>query len=170
MQATKVLSRKWVCSRQGQRAKQHLAYINRKRVGRALNRVGCDAHFRTRYNLDVGKYIVTHLNMEHNHPLATSQFVPFLQSHRFVKIPAKAQVKALHDVGVKLSQIMDLLVQQFGFFMNVGFIYKDLHNYIQVERKIEIKDGDVECALAYLYAKDDADPYFFYKYDKGEPA
>ncbi|KAL7264981.1 hypothetical protein ACSBR1_002854 [Camellia fascicularis] len=168
MQATKVLSRKWVCSRQGQRAKQHLARIDRKRAARALTRVGCDAHFRIRYNLDVGKYIVTHFNMEHNHPLATSPCVPFLRSHRFVKIPDKAQVKTLHDVGVKTSQIMDLLVQQSGSFANVGFIHKDLHNYIQAERKVEMKDGDAECALAYLCAKADADPYFFYKYDKDQ--
>ncbi|CAL5389113.1 unnamed protein product [Camellia sinensis] len=168
MQATKVLSRKWVCSRQGQRAKQHLARIDRKRAARALTRVGCDAHFRIRYNLDVGKYIVTHFNMEHNHPLATSPCVPFLRSHRFVKIPDKAQVKSLHDVGVKTSQIMDLLVQQSGSFANVGFIHKDLHNYIQAERKVEMKDGDAECALAYLCAKADADPYFFYKYDKDQ--
>ncbi|CAL5359008.1 unnamed protein product [Camellia sinensis] len=168
MQATKVLSRKWVCSRQGQRAKQHLARIERKRAARALTRVGCDAHFRIRYNLDVGKYIVTHFNMEHNHPLATSPCVPFLRSHRFVKIPDKAQVKTLHGVGVKTSQIMDLLVQQSGSFANVGFIHKDLHNYIQAERKVEMKDGDAECALAYLCAKVDADPYFFYKYDKDQ--
>ncbi|XP_028108392.1 protein FAR1-RELATED SEQUENCE 5-like [Camellia sinensis] len=168
MQATKVLSRKWVCSRQGQRAEQHLAHIDRKRAARALTRVGCDAHFRIRYNLDVGKYIVTHFKMEHNHPLATSPCVPFLQSHRFVKIPDKAQVKTLHDVGVKTSQIMDLLVQQSGSFANVGFIHKDLHNYIQAERKVEMKDGDAECALAYLRAKADADPYFFYKYDKDQ--
>ncbi|CAL5338641.1 unnamed protein product [Camellia sinensis] len=102
-QYAKVLSRKWVCSRQGQRAKQHLARIDQKKAARALTRVGCDAHFRIRYNLDVGKYIVTHFNMEHNHPLATSPSVPFLQSHRFVKIPDKAQVKTLHDIGVKTS-------------------------------------------------------------------
>ncbi|CAL5338642.1 unnamed protein product [Camellia sinensis] len=63
---------------------------------------------------------------------------------------------------------MDLLVQQSGSFVNVGFIHKDLHNYIQVERKIEMKDGDAECALAYLCAKADANPYFFYKYDKDQ--
>ncbi|XP_028061786.1 protein FAR1-RELATED SEQUENCE 5-like [Camellia sinensis] len=63
---------------------------------------------------------------------------------------------------------MDLLVQQSGSFANVGFIHKDLHNYIQAERKVEMKDGDAECALAYLRAKADADPYFFYKYDKDQ--
>ncbi|CAL5357782.1 unnamed protein product [Camellia sinensis] len=63
---------------------------------------------------------------------------------------------------------MDLLVQQSGSFANVGFIHKDLHNYIQAERKIEMKDGDAECASAYLCAKVDANPYFFYKYDKDQ--
>ncbi|XP_028082476.1 protein FAR1-RELATED SEQUENCE 5-like [Camellia sinensis] len=97
-----------------------------------------------------------------------SSCMPFLRSHRFVKIPDKAQVKTLHDVGVKTSQIMDFLVQQSGSFANVGFIHKDLHNYIQAERKVEMKDGDAECALAYLCAKADADSYFFYKYDKDQ--
>ncbi|XP_028108698.1 protein FAR1-RELATED SEQUENCE 5-like [Camellia sinensis] len=58
--------------------------------------------------------------------------------------------------------------QQSGSFANVGFIHKDLHNYIQAERKIEMKDGDTEYALAYLCAKADANPYFFYKYDKDQ--
>ncbi|CAL5413543.1 unnamed protein product [Camellia sinensis] len=31
-----------------------------------------------------------------------------------------------------------------------------------------MKDGDAECALAYLCAKADANPYFFYKYDKDQ--
>ncbi|KAL7191424.1 hypothetical protein ACSBR2_023492 [Camellia fascicularis] len=63
---------------------------------------------------------------------------------------------------------MDLLVQQSRSFENVGFIHKDLHNYIQVKCKVEMKDGDAECALAYLCAKVDANPYFFYKYDKDQ--
>ncbi|XP_028118377.1 protein FAR1-RELATED SEQUENCE 5-like [Camellia sinensis] len=31
-----------------------------------------------------------------------------------------------------------------------------------------MKDSDAECALAYLCAKADANPYFFYKYDKDQ--
>ncbi|KAF7145739.1 hypothetical protein RHSIM_Rhsim04G0114900 [Rhododendron simsii] len=46
-----------------------------------------------------------------------------------------------------------------------GFCSKDLHNSVQADRKVELKDGDAEGILGYLSAKALDDPLFFYKYD-----
>lgn len=108
---------------------------------------------------------MTHFQKEHNHPLATPQCVPFLWSHRSVSSADIAQTKAMRSVGISPGQIMDFMNHQSGGSHKVGFIRKDLHNSIQAERKVELKDGDAEGALGYLSAKALDDPLFFYKYD-----
>ena len=62
------------------------------------------------------------------------------------------------------NQIMDNLIQQAGGYENVGFIPKDLYNNVVADRNSNMRDGDVECVLAYLQAKADMDSSFFYRY------
>ncbi|KAF7144860.1 hypothetical protein RHSIM_Rhsim04G0115100 [Rhododendron simsii] len=139
-----VVSRKWVCSRQGVRAKKYLERVDRLRAPRAETRVGCKAIFRVRYDVKMGEYIVTHFVSEHNHPLVAPHCVLFLWSHRSVTSADKAQTKAMRNVGISTGQIMDLMTIQSGGFD---------------------KDGDAEGILGYLSAKALDDPLFFYKYD-----
>ncbi|XP_058197504.1 protein FAR1-RELATED SEQUENCE 5-like [Rhododendron vialii] len=160
-----VVSRKWVCSRQGVRAKKYLEHVDRLRAPRAETRVGCKAVFRVRYDVKMREYIVTHFVSEHNHPLVAPHCVPFLWSHRSVTSADKAQTKAMRNVGISTGQIMDLMTIQSGGFDKVGFVRKDLHNTVQADRKVELKDGDAEVILGYLSAKALDDPMFFYKYD-----
>ncbi|KAI8559334.1 hypothetical protein RHMOL_Rhmol04G0164400 [Rhododendron molle] len=159
-----VVNRKWVCSRQAVRAKKYLERVNRLRAPRAETRVGCKAIFCVRYDVKMREYIVTHFVCEHNHPLAAPHCVPFLWSHRSVTSADNAQTKAMRNVGISTSQIMDLMTIQYGGFDKVGFVRKDLHNSVQADRK-ELKDGDAEGILGYLSAKALDDPLFFYKYD-----
>ncbi|XP_030970242.1 protein FAR1-RELATED SEQUENCE 5-like [Quercus lobata] len=59
---------------------------------------------------------------------------------------------------------MDNLIQQAGGYENVGFIPKDLYNHVVADQNSNMRDGDAECALAYLQAKVDMDSSFFYRY------
>ncbi|XP_058187790.1 protein FAR1-RELATED SEQUENCE 5-like isoform X1 [Rhododendron vialii] len=160
--------RKWVCSKQGRRAKKHLDRKDRKRPPRDETRVGCRATFSIRYDKGVEKYVVTHFDNEHNHPFIEKRCVPFLLPHRCVSDAVKAQTKAMHNVGVKTGQIMDMKVNESGGYGDVGFTLKDLQNKIEVERRVELKDGDAEGALGYLSARANADPLFFFKYTVDE--
>ena len=51
------------------------------------------------------------------------------------------------------SQIMDSVVQQSGGYNNVGFTKKYLYNHVDADRRVHLRDGDAECALAYLCGK-----------------
>ena len=86
----------------------------------------------------------------------------FLCSHRTIKDSDKAQIIALHNVGVKSNQIMQHLIQQVRGYENMGFTPKDLYNHIVANRNNSMWDGDAECALAYLQAKADMDSSFFF--------
>ncbi|KAI8552770.1 hypothetical protein RHMOL_Rhmol06G0293400 [Rhododendron molle] len=94
--------------------------------------------------------------------------VPFLRSHRKVRSSDKAPANTMHKVGIKTSHIMDFVAQQSGGYESVGYTQKDLYNHFTAQRNIEVADGDAEGALAYLCAKAENDPLFYYKYDVDE--
>ena len=59
----------------------------------------------------------------------------------------------MRGVGIGTSQIMDYMVQQSGGYNNVGFSKKYLYNHVDVDRRVHLRDGDAEGALAYLCGK-----------------
>ncbi|XP_028091191.1 protein FAR1-RELATED SEQUENCE 5-like [Camellia sinensis] len=140
----KVVSRLWLCSREGQRLPKYLDRVAEKsKAPKAITRVGCKAQFRIRYDADAGeggKYVMTHFVADHNHVLVEQHCVMYLRSHRSLNSADKAQAMAMRNVGVKTSQIMDYMVNQSRSYENVGFICTDLHNHIQAERRAEVED------------------------------
>ena len=100
--------------------------------------------------------------MEHNHDLVMQFETQFLRSHRTIKDSDKAQIRALHNVGVKSNQIMEHLIQQAGGYENMGFTPKYLYNHIVANHNNSMQDGDAECALLYLQEKADMDSSFFF--------
>nr|CAN62918.1 hypothetical protein VITISV_029735 [Vitis vinifera] len=133
-----IISRKWVCSREGHRATKFIENDKRQREPRSLSRVGCEATFRVGLNRKDGNN------------------------------PDKAQVDVLRKVGVKTTQIMNYMVKQSGRHEHVGFTQKDIYNHVDAMRRSEIKDGDAEAALAYLCGKAEMDSSFFYKFNIDE--
>ena len=74
------------------------------------------------------------------------------------------QVRSMHTAGIRTSQIMDYMVNSAGGFEYVGFIKKDLYNFVDVDRRSKILDSDVEAPLGYLSALGDIDHGLYYKY------
>ncbi|KAL6348243.1 hypothetical protein AAG906_005535 [Vitis piasezkii] len=151
-----IISRKWVCSREGHRATKFIENDKRRPA------------FRIGLNRKYGKWIVKEFIGEHNHNLVDAISTQFLRSHRIVSNLDKIQVDVLRKVGVKTTQIMDYMVKQSGGHQHVGFTQKDIYNHIDAMRRIEIKDGDAEIALAYLCGKVEMDSLFFYKFNVDE--
>eukprot|EP00261_Vitis_vinifera_P026023 XP_010659131.1 PREDICTED: protein FAR1-RELATED SEQUENCE 5-like [Vitis vinifera] len=163
-----IISRKWVCSKEGQRATKFIENDKRQREPRSLTRVGCEAAFRVGLNRKDGKWIVKEFIGDHNHNLVDAINTQFLRSHQTISNPDKAQVDVLRKVGVKTTQIMDYMVKQSGGHEHVGFTQKDIYNHVDAMRRSEIKDGDAEAALAYLCGKAEMDSSFFYKFNIDE--
>ncbi|XP_028086893.1 protein FAR1-RELATED SEQUENCE 5-like [Camellia sinensis] len=64
---------------------------------------------------------------------------------RFVTSVDQAQAKAMRNVGMRTSQIMDFMVYQSEGYEEVGFIHRDLHNQFQAERKYNVdKDNRLD--------------------------
>lgn len=71
-----------------------------------------------------------------------------------------AQTRTLQCLWIKISQIMKMFVLQSGCYENVQCTSKDLYNKLDAARRKEIMAEDAESAIAYLSAKNDADPLF----------
>ena len=130
-----------------------------------LTRLGCEVAFHIGFNQKVGKWIVKEFKGEHNHPLVNAINTQFLWSLQSLSNPDKTQVDVMHKVGIKTTQIMNYMVQQSGGHEHLGFTAKDIYNHVDAMRRIEIKDSDVEATFVYLWAKVEADPSFYYKFN-----
>ena len=73
-----LVSRKWVCSKEGYRKKVCLENENRKREPKAITRVGCEATFRIGFNKQMNKWIVKEFVVYHNHHLVEQKNTQFL--------------------------------------------------------------------------------------------
>ncbi|RVX18438.1 Protein FAR1-related sequence 5 [Vitis vinifera] len=93
-----IISRKWVCSKEGHRATKFFENDNRQCEPRSLTRVACEAAFRIGLNRKYGKWIVKEFIRKHNHNLVDPMSRQFLRSHRTVSNPDKAQVDVLRQV------------------------------------------------------------------------
>ena len=120
---------KWVCSREGWRARQLLECLERKRPPREETRLGCQAIVIICCDWKATNYVVAQVD-EPNHPLEEPYSAHFLLSHRLVSNADKSQVKAMLKVELKTSQIMDFIVHQAGGYVSVDFTRKYLQNHI----------------------------------------
>ena len=156
-----VTSRRWVCAKEGLQIRKNEANLNCMRE-RPITRSGCKAAFRIRFEQKLGEWVVGEFKREHNHDLVSQFETQFLRLHKTIKDFDKAQIIALHNVRVKSNQIMDHMIQQAGGYENIGFITKDLYNYLVAIHNNGTRDSDAECALVYLQAKEDMDSSFFF--------
>uniref|UniRef100_A0A2N9FG61 Protein FAR1-RELATED SEQUENCE n=1 Tax=Fagus sylvatica TaxID=28930 RepID=A0A2N9FG61_FAGSY len=94
-----VISRRWVCAKEGFRKIKHEETMDRKRDPKPMTRCGCMAAFRMKYDQKSNEWKVVEFASDHNHELASVSDVQFLRSHRKVGESDKAQVQALRRVN-----------------------------------------------------------------------
>ena len=114
-------------------------------------------------------WVVTEFVTEHSHKLSPGNINQFLRSHRKVKDCDISQVQSLWAVGVTTAQVMDHLVDQAGSYAGVGHTKKDLQNrFDAIQRSSTSHNFDADAIIAYMTAKSQMDPDFFFKYEVAE--
>lgn len=79
-----VVKRRWLCRQAGLRLKKHIEKEGRCREHQPLTRVNCKAFFRIRLCMKKGRYVVSGVNVEHNHDFVNSYHRHLIRSHRSV--------------------------------------------------------------------------------------
>ncbi|KAJ1424170.1 Zinc finger, CCHC-type superfamily [Sesbania bispinosa] len=156
-----IVMRQFVCNREGLRNKRHLMRLDRKRDHRAITRTNCEAKLRIRFNRKKKNWRVVSFEESHNHELTPPRFVHLHSAYHKLTDGDKAQVDSLHAHGVRTGHIMGYMLAQKGGYCNVGFARKDVYNYIYINNRVKIKDGDALAALSYLKGRAAHDPTLF---------
>ncbi|PIN25206.1 hypothetical protein CDL12_02043 [Handroanthus impetiginosus] len=139
----------WVCSRAGFR--QPLKYeARRKRRPREETRCGCEARFRVAHDRHDGLYKVTEFVPFHNHALETPETAHRLRCYRHLKPSEKNLLSGMTSAGISPSKAIDYLQHIEGGAEKVAFRRKDVYNYLNKQRMLMTRDGDVNTALSLL--------------------
>nr|XP_015619202.1 protein FAR1-RELATED SEQUENCE 5-like [Oryza sativa Japonica Group] len=141
---------------------------NRSREPEALTRCGCNARFEIKLDKKKGDWFVVNYVARHNHPLAKSDEVAFLRSHRTISNAQKANILELKEVGLRQHQVMDVMERHHGGFDATDFVSRDLYNYFTRLRKKHILGGDVERVIKYFQSRQKDDMEFFFEYETDE--
>lgn len=130
-----VTNRQYTCSREGYRRDAYMTVSNRTREPRALTRCGCNALLEIKLDKEKGDWFVVKYVAKHSHPLARSDEVAFLRSHRNISNDQKANMMELIGVGLRQHQVMDVMERHHGGFEATGFVSRDMYNFFVRQKK-----------------------------------
>ena len=128
--------RLYVCSKEGYRSLKNFERSDRIRKPRALTRCGCDAMLRIELNMGTREWFVKEFKDRHNHEFTKPEQTPFLWSHRGLNDAQKADVIEYGIGGLRTHKIMEVMEKQYGHYGKVGFVSRDLYNFIAEYKKI----------------------------------
>ncbi|KAL4310833.1 hypothetical protein GQ457_01G049760 [Hibiscus cannabinus] len=162
------ISKKLLCRKEGHREEKWMNLPIRKKKEKPISRVGCQAHIKFRFDEQYQYWKVENFHAEHNHEMVKATHVSYIRSFRKISELDKIKIKSMHNSGIAPNRMMRQFVNEAGSIENVGFISKDLYNFLDRIKREEVQDGDAETVMAYLYGKQESDPYFFVSYTRDE--
>ncbi|KAL4279630.1 hypothetical protein GQ457_03G014160 [Hibiscus cannabinus] len=163
-----IISKTLVCRKQGYRETKWNILPNKKRKPKPTIRVGCQALIQFKLHERYQFWKVENFHAQHNHEMVKPTQVPYIRSFRKISEVDKMKINIMHNSEIAPNRMMRNFVNEAGSFENVGFIQKDLYNYFQRIKREEVQDGDAETVMAYLFGKQEIDPYFFVSHTRDE--
>ncbi|XP_057473394.1 protein FAR1-RELATED SEQUENCE 5-like isoform X2 [Actinidia eriantha] len=156
----RVVSRKFTCSKEGQRRKDKRD-INVKKH-RKETRTGCLAHMIITRQPD-GKYRITHFEANHNHGNVNPgnaqnlQELPLQQGT--VDGTGVTEANSSSNLEKQSKLAFQLLGRQFGTGENLDY---PANNYLKSGRTRDLKEGEAGCLLYYFQRQHFENPSFFH--------
>ncbi|KAL5562458.1 hypothetical protein UlMin_032205 [Ulmus minor] len=155
--------REWVCSRQRYRHERPGSVKDNRRRKKEVSWCGCKATLHVLKEFGQEMWWATVFVPEHKHPLTAQDHLRFLHSNRKITEAQTAQIQTYRLAGIKICDIVNLMVQQSGGYQDLGFTKKDCYNKVADLKRSN--KTDAEGLLGYLKAKmDSSDPTLFAKY------
>ncbi|CAL9024602.1 unnamed protein product, partial [Prunus brigantina] len=111
---------------------------------------------------DKNKYIVVGFNEVHNHDLTTVDKVHLLRSHRNLTESTKVYSADMSKVNIPVYKQLSLLEVQVGGLENVGFVKRDVYNYLREVRE-EVIGHDAELLKEHFMAEQETNESFYFK-------
>ncbi|XP_024164605.1 protein FAR-RED IMPAIRED RESPONSE 1-like [Rosa chinensis] len=151
---------KYACTRFGSKRKTDA------RNPRPCMKIDCKAMLHVKRRQD-GKWVVQNFVKEHNHELSPED-VHYFPCYRNIASGDLNNISTLHSVGAKPSKIFVALAKQCGGYQNIGFLQKDMRNFLDKKRRLELESGDAKAMLEHFTSMQEENPNFFYAMDLDE--
>ncbi|CAL8134455.1 unnamed protein product [Prunus armeniaca] len=136
--------------------------VSHKRRRRGCTRTGCKAKLAILKMKDKNKYIVVGFNEGHNHDMTTVDKVHLLRYHRNLTESTKAYSADMSKVNILVHKQLSLLEVQVGGLENVGFVKRDVYNYLRDVRG-KVIGHDVELLKEHFMAMQEKNESFYFK-------
>jgi hypothetical protein len=148
---------KYACTRYG-----------KKRESTAQNprpclKVECEAGLHIKRRCD-GKWVVHGFIKDHNHELFPT-YAHYFPCHRTINKAQQNCIETLQHVGVRTSKIYATMAKQHGGYEKVGCLEKDVRNYLDKDRRLNLESGDANAMLEYFMRMQEENSRFFYAFD-----
>ncbi|XP_077244592.1 protein FAR1-RELATED SEQUENCE 5-like [Tasmannia lanceolata] len=158
-----IIARKFVCCKEGFRAKQHENKKDRIYRPRAITREGCEAMIMVK-KINTGKWVVSKFVKGHNHPLLDPSKPRYLRSNSNVSYTSKKLTEISDGARIGENGIMSACSTKDGRNSNAGFTEQDCGgDVLQPIRKRKKSPERVgQNVLDYLKRMQSENPTFFY--------
>ncbi|XP_018487978.2 protein FAR1-RELATED SEQUENCE 5-like [Raphanus sativus] len=147
----------YVCSKEGFRQEPK---VNKPHSLRTI-RCGCKARMSCYLQIN-GRYKIVTFEPNHNHDLVRTPMKHLLKSNRAMSISQKQHANDADMSGISAKATVEMMSREVGGQANLGFMDKDLRNYIYRKRMAEMKKGDAGAVLEYFQKKKEDTASFFY--------
>ncbi|KAK9734026.1 hypothetical protein RND81_04G109600 [Saponaria officinalis] len=104
---------------------------------------------------------------DHNHDLLPD-FPQHFPCHRNLSTVDKITINTLHSLSFPPNKILATLANSYGGLENVNYDEKDVRNYIDKQRRIDMQFGDANLVLELFISMQQEDPNLFYAIDLDE--
>ncbi|XP_066384589.1 protein FAR1-RELATED SEQUENCE 5-like [Miscanthus floridulus] len=112
-------------------------------------------------------WVVSRLNLEHNHNLLSPELSKLLRSHRHFTEQEKAMIRTFVSVNVPNRKILAFLSYLRGGMQFTNLVKTDISNY-RTRMLRECGESDISQVIQFLRMKQTEDPLFFFAFDAGE--
>ncbi|XP_057761042.1 protein FAR1-RELATED SEQUENCE 5-like [Arachis stenosperma] len=151
------------CSREGYRESWVKATTRVKRI----TTVGCKARMYTMLDRQKDNWMVSKLELKHTHPCSAKQAVHYTE-YRELTMHAKCEIQNNDEAGIWPNKTYLALENEFSGSSNLGYLEKDMRNYITSNMRCADENADVKEMISYFMRMKDINPNFFYAVDMAE--
>lgn len=113
------------------------------------------------------EWVITRLDLDHNHELSPPDEVRFLRSHKYLSTEERVLIRTLKECHIPTRNMIVILSVLRGRLTSLPYTKKDISN-VRTEINRETSSNDMMQCLTYLKKKQEEDPNFFYEFDLDE--
>ncbi|XP_025628671.1 protein FAR1-RELATED SEQUENCE 6-like [Arachis hypogaea] len=126
-----------------------------------ISAAGCKARIYVKFDKDMQDWVLFKVELRHSHPCSARKAVHY-HEYRQLTMHSKCVIEDNDEARIRPNKTFLALANEAGVPSNLGFLEKDLRNYITVRLRTSNMNTDVREMMSYFMRMKDINPNFFY--------